>query len=181
MTIQIRPILPTICLTVITCAVWFCQTVTGGDIFTYHTDSTLSDYLLYHFSHANIFHLLGNLLALWLFRPRLSTVLIAYPIATLAALLDTLLLSIINYKLYIISPLPTCGLSALLFASFARYYVAWHKPIYPILIPIIITAFLPYINWHIHLLSFLLAYPVFHIWYRLKNPNSQKSKTHTLS
>lgn len=162
----INPTIPTIILTFMSITAWFVHAVFGLPIIAYHTDSSISDFLLFHFFHANIFHLLGNLLALWLFRPRISTLLVTYPIATLSAYLDSLIPSL---QFSIFNFLPTCGLSAILFASFARYYVAWHKPVYPIFLITLITAFLPYINWHIHLIAFFLSYFAFSVIYQLKS------------
>lgn len=143
---------------------------------TYYPHATLTHFLLYHFSHANIFHLLANLYALYLFKPRATTILASYLIATIAAYLDTLLI-----------PTATCGLSAFLFASFARNYVAWHRNLFPVLIAIAITAFLPNLNWHVHLLAFALSYlfwlPIYHFNSLLSSvlrgfPTKKKNPSH---
>lgn len=128
---------------------------------TYYPHATLPHFLLYHFSHANIFHLLANLYALYLFKPRVTTIIASYLIATLAAYLDTLLI-----------PTATCGLSAFLFASFARNYVAWHRNLIPILLAIAVTAFIPNLNWHVHLIAFALSYLFWLIIYTHKAHNA---------
>ena len=132
--------------------------VTASLPFTYYPHAPFHHFLIYHFFHVNIFHLIGNLLALWYFKPRLTTILVAYIVATLCAYIDTLII-----------PTSTCGLSAFLFAAFARRYVAWKENIWKLLSIILITGIIPTINWHIHLLSFLTAYAVWFVIYAYKS------------
>lgn len=130
----------------------------------YAAHAPRSAFLLYHFHHINIFHLAANLLALWFYRPRLTTVLIAFPVASLAAWIDTLILP---------GTLPTCGLSAFLFAAFARHFVAWHKSIIPFVAVTNFSAFIPTVNWHLHLISFMLSFIIWTAIYRLRPHRAQ--------
>lgn len=143
---------PVTALITATCIITACM-----EPITYYAGAPAHHYFLYHFFHANIFHLAANLYALWLYRPRLSTIGIAYAVATICAGIDAFL-----------SSAPTCGLSAFLFAAFARYYVAWHKSVLTIIIAILVTAIIPNMNWHIHILSFAVAYIVWFLIYRFK-------------
>ena len=115
--------------------------------FTFDSGSHFPDFLLYHFSHANIFHLAANLTAVLYFRPRIFTSLVAFACASLAASVPTMAMD-----------LPTCGLSAFIFAAYARKYYFWRMPVYGLLLSIAITTIIPFLNWKIHLLSFLLSY-----------------------
>lgn len=135
--------------------------VTASLPFTYYPDAPLPNFLLYHFFHVNIFHLLANLLALWYFKPRPTTILVSYIIATLCAYIDTLII-----------PTTTCGLSAFLFAAFARRYVAWKENIWKMVAIVLLTGIIPTLNWHIHLLSFIMSYVVWLIIYHLRSYNS---------
>lgn len=105
--------------------------------------------LIYHFAHANIFHLLGNLVCLWPFKPRLSTALIGYACATLSAWLLSVIVP--GYG-------PVCGLSALLFASFARRYALWHLPIWKVIAFNVPFIFIPRVDGLLHLTAFFTSY-----------------------
>ena len=115
-------------------------------------DSAWWSCLLYHFSHANIFHLVLNLWALFQFRPRWKTCLVAYMSASVAALLPFVSLSI-----------PTCGLSGLLMAAYARKYAESKLPIWKPIAANMAFVFIPTFNWKIHLVSFLLSYLVWRL------------------
>lgn len=105
--------------------------------------------LLFHFSHANVFHLAGNLWFLVWFHPRWSTLAVSYVVATLAALLPISWVAA-----------PTVGLSALLFAAVARSYVTWHSSVWKLLAVNMAVGLLPMINGRMHVASFLAAYTV---------------------
>lgn len=143
-------------------------------------DSILLYAVCYSLSHVGWIHLVINLYALWLFRPRPLTCLIAF----LSAFLSSLLLSLCSEVLPQ-SLTPCVGLSGFLFAAVARYYVSWNKPI---LFPILINIAMLLINilwaaisghisidclthplaWHIHLLSFFSSYIFWFIYYKQK-------------
>jgi len=110
--------------------------------------------VLYHFSHANIFHLAANLIALWQLRPRWSTTFVAFAVATLVSMIPAASLD-----------LPTCGLSAFLFAAYSRRYVAWHNSFVKLLMFQLVLSFIPCLNWRVHLLSFLIAYVFWYVFY----------------
>lgn len=103
--------------------------------------------LYYHFFHANIWHLLGNLLALFPFHPRWKTLCVAYVTATLAAVIPWVAVSD-----------PTCGMSAILYACFARNYAENRRNPVPLLVANMIFVFIPAVNWRIHLAAFVISY-----------------------
>lgn len=110
--------------------------------------------LLYHFAHANIFHLICNLMGLWPFRPRWITVMVAYVCSSLSALL--LMAFYPGYG-------PVCGMSALLFAAFARRYASWKKPVWKIILFNVPFIFIPQVDGLLHLLSFFTSYAVWKV------------------
>lgn len=103
--------------------------------------------LYYHFFHANIWHLLGNLLALFLFHPRWKTLGVAYASATLSAIIPGVAVAE-----------PTCGMSAILYACFARSYAANRRNPIPLLALNMAFVFIPAVNWRIHLAAFVISY-----------------------
>jgi membrane associated rhomboid family serine protease len=106
-------------------------------------------HVLYHFSHANIYHLILNLWGLFAFRPRFSTCVIAFISSTLASLIPFACMSS-----------QTCGLSGFLMASYARKYAEYELPLWrPIVANMLFVCF-PMFNWRIHLLSFFIAYVI---------------------
>ena len=107
---------------------------------------------LYHFDHANIFHLALNLWALYQFKPRWKTCSVAYVVSSVSALLP-----------FSSVALPTCGLSGLLMAAYARQYAEFRLPMWKPIAVNMMFALLPMFNWKIHLVSFLLSYVV---WFR---------------
>lgn len=106
----------------------------------------------YHFDHANIFHLALNLWALYQFKPRWKTVIVAYAVSSLAALLP-----------FSSVAMPTCGLSGMLMAAYARKYAEFRLPIWKPIAVNMVFALFPMFNWKIHLVSFLISYLV---WWR---------------
>lgn len=122
---------------------------------------TLSGCMTYHFSHANIFHLTANAFALLSFRPRWSTLLVSYACATVAALLLSFASAVIGHPM-----LPTCGMSGILFAAFARRSVAWKQFPWALLAVNFLLALSPLFSWQTHLVSFLLSYGLWHLYYR---------------
>lgn len=106
--------------------------------------------LLYLFSHSNIFHLAVNLIALFRFRPRPKTCLIAYAVSVAVVFMP-----------FAHASLPTCGLSGFLMACYARRYYSWKINVKWILLSNLLLAFIPVFNWRVHLLCFALAYLVY--------------------
>ena len=119
---------------------------------TFGSDAPWWRCFVYHFDHANIFHLALNLWAMYQFKPRWKTFAVAYIVSSTAALLP---LSSVA--------LPTCGLSGLLMAAYARKYAEFRMPIWKPIAVNMVFALLPMFNWKIHLVSFLLSYLV---WWR---------------
>ena len=105
--------------------------------------------LLYHFAHANIFHLICNIIALIPFRPRWTTIAVGYLCATLSALVLSIIIP--GYG-------PVCGMSALIFALFARRYAAWKLPVWRIILFNVPFLFIPQVDGLLHLLSFFSSY-----------------------
>jgi hypothetical protein len=130
----------------------------------YHESANFSSFLLFHFCHDNIFHLSLNLLVLASFKPRLSTAILAYLVATTAAIADAC----------IIDNVRTCGLSAFLFAAIARRQVAWREKerALQVLYAILIGFLLPHINASVHLFSYLLALLAWTLFYRMRAYNT---------
>lgn len=115
--------------------------------FGFDSNLEISNSLLYHFSHANIFHLLANLVALFTFRPRWTTCAYGYLAASVASVLPFAWMA----------DEPTCGLSGFVFACWARRYWSFRiKPFYIFGISLV-SVFIPHVNWRIHLYSFILA------------------------
>lgn len=113
---------------------------------------------LYHFTHANIFHLLANFAYIVSFKPRWSTIPVAYLIA-----------SGVSYLPFVSLSLHTCGISAMCFAMQARHDVAWRVINWRLLLANMIFAFVPCVNWRLHLAAYLTAILIWKIIYRLKN------------
>lgn len=103
--------------------------------------------LLYHFTHASYPHLLANTAALLYFRPRWSTVFVAYVAASLAALCPLTYLA-----------LPTCGLSGLISAAFARRYATQRVNPMVFILSNLAFALFPNFNYRIHIAAFIIAY-----------------------
>lgn len=119
---------------------------------------------LYHFTHANIFHLLSNFIFLAYFRPRWSTVLQSYLIASACVYLPFTALSE-----------PTCGISAMCFAMIARRDVAWRVLNWRLLMFNTALIVLPHANWKIHLASYLIAFLIWKIEYTIKERRNRKN------
>lgn len=99
------------------------------------------------FSHSNIFHLIVNLIALFQFRPRIKTCLIAYIVSVVVVFIPLAHMD-----------MPTCGLSGFLMACYARRYYAWKLSVKWLLLSNLMLAFIPVFNWKVHLLCFIISY-----------------------
>lgn len=124
----------------------------AGDRYGVGEGSGLLDALTYHFCHANIFHLALNLYALLRFCPRPLTCLVGFVSATVAALIPWCHMA-----------LPTCGLSGMIMACYARKYQSWRLDMTRLAVINVILAFFPFFNWKIHIVSFILAYCFYEI------------------
>lgn len=111
--------------------------------------------LLFHFSHANIFHLLGNFVVIARFKPRWTSIPWAYLSASVAAICPFTELSV-----------PTCGISAMVFAMLARRDAILGIRNWQLLLFNMLFAVFPSFNWKIHLVSYLISYT---IWLLRKN------------
>lgn len=142
---KIYKLLPTTIIAII-CILFFCFSISFKCI----SQSEPILKLLYIFSHVNIFHLILNLIALYQFRPRFKTCLIAYISSVLAAFIPFAHLSI-----------PTCGLSGFLMACYARRYYSHKLNPKWLIVSNLALVFVPYVNWRIHLISFFIAYIIY--------------------
>lgn len=131
-----------------------------SEVLTLGHGSSVWGILGFHFFHANIFHLLLNIVSLWIFHPRWTTVAVGYAVASLAAAV------LVVMDVDMLLSRPTIGLSAMLFACFSRKYVSWHLPVWKVLVANIILAFLPMFSWAIHLMAFFGGYAVWYAIYR---------------
>lgn len=103
--------------------------------------------LLYHFTHANIWHFAGNGLILAKFRPRWASIPPAYLSASAAAIMPfTGFLE------------PTCGLSGMIFAFLARRDALLGIRPWRLMALNLLLAIVPHYNWKIHLVSYAISY-----------------------
>lgn len=127
--------------------------------FTFH--GPLIGHFLYPLSHANVWHLLANILCLWMLRCPLHLV-VTYAIAVLCSFLPSFCLidSITHSGFYSLQQ-PTYGFSGVLFAMVGiswgkihrfRDMIVRNKWI------LIIPAFIPHINFLIHIYCLLAGY-----------------------
>ena len=108
--------------------------------------------LLYHFTHANIFHFLGNALVIVRFKPRWVNVPVAYLSASAAAIYPFSAMSV-----------PTCGISGMIFAMLARRDALLRLKPWRMLLLNSALAFIPAYNWKIHLFSYTISYIIWRI------------------
>lgn len=112
----------------------------------------------FHFTHANIFHLLANFYVIARFRPRLVNLPVAYLSATAAALVPIAAM-----------PGPTVGISAIVFAMLARRDAILHIWNWQLLGLNLLLAFVPCYNWKIHMLAYIIAFVIWKIYLNLTN------------
>jgi len=130
--------------------------ITSICFYAFHIDvllspnSELNQRMFYIFTHSNIFHLAANLIALYRFRPRIKTCAIAFLVSFAVTFIPFVHLSV-----------PTCGLSGFLMACFARHYHAWKKPIWPLVLANLVFIPVPYVNWRIHTICFIISYLIY--------------------
>lgn len=143
-----KRLLPAIIITILCVAGYWADLSFG-------VDSPWWRCLVYHFDHANVFHLALNLWGLYAFKPRWMTCAVAYVAASVAALIP-----------FVSVALPTCGLSGFLMAAYARGYVDKQLSVWkPLLVNMTFMLF-PMFNWKIHVVSFLIAHLVW--WLKRK-------------
>ena len=161
-TLRLKEYWPSAILTIICVTIWLMGKKTAESM-AVSSIAVWQCIFLYHFAHANIFHLICNLMALWPFRPRPMTVLVAFLCSSASALI--LMAYYPGYG-------PVCGLSAMLFACFARRYATWKLPIWKIVLLNVAFIFIPRVDGLLHLLSFFLSYAVWKVvWtYAKKQP-----------
>ena len=124
-------------------------------------DSPWQTHVMFHFCHANVFHLAINLMVLWQIQNRIPVV-------------EALLVSFLASYLPMYVTAPTMGLSGFLFAAFG---IMWGRVGRPLeasraALPfIIITMLFPDVNGLLHLYAFILGYVfsyVLHICFKFR-------------
>ena len=115
-----------------------------------YRNSGIADRVGYIFTHTSIFHLLINTIALFRFKPRLKTCIIAMAVSFAVTFIPFIHLSV-----------PTCGMSGFLMACFARYYQAWRKPVWKFMLANLAFIPVPLVNWRIHIVSFIISYTIY--------------------
>lgn len=113
---------------------------------------------LFHFTHANIFHLLANFYAIALFRPKWENVPVAYLSATAAALIP-----------FTAVPMPTVGISGMVFALLARRDAILRIWNWRLLGINLLLALAPAYNWKIHMFSYIIAFLFWKVYLTIKN------------
>ena len=110
-------------------------------------------HLVWHFFHANVFHLAGNLLCLWVMKVRVRA-LRAWAVATAVSWLPC---GVWDWSALWWTDVETVGLSGMLFASFGMAwgeYGDWRVMLRKVLPVVAVTGFLPGMNMWVHLWSF---------------------------
>lgn len=114
--------------------------------------------MLYHFTHANVFHLLANFSVLCMFRPKPLNALVGWFIATIST-------SVVQLSIGV----PTCGISAIIFAMLARRDAFYGTCNLTILLINSVFIFLPLqVNGKIHLACYLSAYGIWSLIFAIK-------------
>lgn len=113
--------------------------------------------LLFHFTHANVLHLLVNFLFLFRFKPRWRSAVFGWSAASLAAFLPLCACD-----------LPTCGLSGVCYAMAARSNAYTRKPDWWLLVANIPMALTGVFNWRLHIMSYLISYLSWTIYLQTK-------------
>lgn len=117
-------------------------------------------HLVYHFSHANAFHFIVNMMVLWNIRNNIRP-LPSLLLATAASFLP----------MYVSSP--TMGMSAFLFSSFGIMWGLtgrWRDGSKKVLPFVLLTMIMPGINGLLHLYSFALGYAYGYALYKWRRP-----------
>lgn len=125
-------------------------------------DYGIEGHFLYHFTHANLFHLLSNFIFLAYFKPRWTTALASYFIASGASFMPFVGMSV-----------PTCGMSGMCFAMIARHDVAWRVLNWRLLALNSVFILLPNVNWKLHFVSYFLSFILWKIFYLIKASTNQ--------
>ena len=150
---NIKKYIPSAVITAIFIACLFTEKIGVGD-----NHSIVIQATAYHFYHANIFHFLLNIIALWTFHPRWKTVVVAFIASSVVAALPFASLDT-----------PTYGLSGMIFAAYARKFATWRLSVKWILLSNIALMFIPHVNVRIHLMAFGTSYIYWYLWKLMKS------------
>lgn len=116
-----------------------------------------TDALAFHFTHANVFHLLMNALFLAHYKPKWRSTVFGWFSASLAAFLPVC-----------VCRLPTCGLSGVCYAMVARSNAYQKKVDWYLLLANVPMALTGVFNWRLHIISYLISFTSWTIYLRLK-------------
>lgn len=134
----------------------------------FYPGCSLTERVLFPFSHANVFHLAANLLCLWMIKFPMR-----WPVAFLISFLTSFLPSP-TWNLDGISQLPTCGLSGCIFASIGMRwgeFKEFKRMLRYAVLPTLILGLAPNINTIFHLYNLFIGYLVFRLYDRKRTGN----------
>ena len=114
--------------------------------------------MLYHFTHANVFHLLLNVMFLIRYKPLWRSTLFGWITASIAACIPICSVE-----------LPTCGLSGICFAMIARSNAYQKRISWIAVLSNIPMALVGVFNWRLHLMSYLISFISWTVYLRVRN------------
>lgn len=122
-----------------------CLTLFAGQTQGGHILSNLTTKLTCHFYHANLFHWFCNAMTIWIMRPSPKLIACAFPYAVMAMCFTLT---------------PTVGFSSVIYAYIGMNIIRWNVSLIDwgtFIIVNIITIFIPWIAFGVHLAAFLFG------------------------
>ena len=120
--------------------------------------SGIKECMLYHFTHANVFHLLVNFMFLLRYKPLWRSTLFGWITA-----------SIVAYMPICAMELPTCGLSGICYAMIARSNAYQKRISWIAVISNIPMSLVGVFNWRLHIMSYLISFISWTVYLRVRN------------